>query len=219
MSQILIAYQSYDGQSERIANVMAETIKILGHEPVLRNLADKVATKVEWKAYRGVILGGPIHRGVHAQCVQTFVKTNLEMLNRIPTAFFSVSLSAAGNDSQKDDAQRCLEEFLDDAGLNAVDTIIVAGALKYRKYGFFKRLMMRWIARRAGSSDLDTSQDYEYTNWQRVTAFVERFVSTIGLKSFGAIEPVDRNQSQVHQPWGACHDQAKIDTLSARFFR
>ena len=203
MSRILIAYQSHDGQSEKIANVMAETIEILGHEPVLRNLAVKVANEVDWKAYRGVIVGGPIHRGVHAQCVQTFVKTNLEMLNRIPTAFFSVSLSAGGNDSQKDDALRCLEEFMDDAGLKAVDTIILAGALKYREYGFFKRLMMRWIARHAASSDLDTSRDYEYTNWQRVTSFVERFVSTIGLKSFGAIEPVDRNKSHVPPAMGS----------------
>ena len=34
---------------------------------------------------------------------------------------------------------------------------------------------MRRIVRKTGSRDLDTTRDYEYTNWDDVAAFVSRF--------------------------------------------
>ena len=46
----------------------------------------------------------------------------------------------------------------------------MAGALQYREYDFFTRLVMRMIARHHGQST-DTKQDIDYTDWQAVAGF------------------------------------------------
>ena len=45
-----------------------------------------------------------------------------------------------------------------------------AGALVYTQYGWFKRRVMRVIARREGG-DTDMTHDHEYTDWQAVEQF------------------------------------------------
>ena len=50
-----------------------------------------------------------------------------------------------------------------------------AGALKYAEYDFFKRWVMRRISEKEGRP-LDTSRDYEFTDWAALNAFVDSFV-------------------------------------------
>lgn len=52
---------------------------------------------------------------------------------------------------------------------------LIAGALKYTQYNPLVRFIMRRIAATAGG-DLDTSRDYEYTDWAAVDRFVIEFV-------------------------------------------
>jgi menaquinone-dependent protoporphyrinogen oxidase len=52
----------------------------------------------------------------------------------------------------------------------------VAGALPYSKYNFFIRFIMRRIAAQAGG-DVDTSRDYEYTDWGAVDRFASQFAA------------------------------------------
>jgi len=91
-------------------------------------------------------------------------------------AFFSVSLSAAGKtEGQRQHARDCLDQFLRQTHWQPRATAIIAGALLYRTYGFWLRLMMKWIAWREGG-DTDTSKDYEYTDWNQVRQFTEEFL-------------------------------------------
>ena len=53
-------------------------------------------------------------------------------------------------------------------------TTQIAGALKYTQYDFFKRIIMKMISKKEGRTT-NTSQDYEYTNWNLVKEFVNRF--------------------------------------------
>ena len=54
-----------------------------------------------------------------------------------------------------------------------------AGANKYAQYGFIIRNIMKHIAKKEGRST-DTSQDHEYTDWDKVTQFTEQFLTEIG---------------------------------------
>ena len=49
-------------------------------------------------------------------------------------------------------------------------TATFAGALRYSRYGWLKRRLMRSIARREGG-DTDTSRDHVYTDWDAVDRF------------------------------------------------
>jgi menaquinone-dependent protoporphyrinogen oxidase len=60
--------------------------------------------------------------------------------------------------------------LLDATGLDPDVVGLFAGALAYRRYGWFKRHLMRSIARRQGG-DTDMTRDFEYTDWDAVTEF------------------------------------------------
>lgn len=184
MYEILVVFDSQDGQTEKIAKAMAETIRCLGCNADAVHV-ENLPRLFSSSAYDGLILGGPIHAGRHSKKLSAFVRRYLPQLNAVPAAFFSVSLSAAGTGRQRDDAKKCLKRFLDDTGFRPIQAEIIAGAVKYRSYGFVKRLLMKWIVRRAGGPT-DVSHNYEYTNWTSVSQFVERFLEAAGIDAFAA---------------------------------
>lgn len=182
MSNVHIVYDSYDGQSEKIAHAMADVVRCLGHHATEENV-EVMHGHIITSLCDAIIIGGPIHAGTHSKALREFVETNLAQLQMIPSAFFSVSLSAAGGESQRDDAQRCLETFLEQTQFKPLSTATLAGAVQYRKYGFFKRFLLQRIVGMAGG-ETDTSKNYEYTNWNEVSQFVERFLALAGIAAF-----------------------------------
>ena len=54
----------------------------------------------------------------------------------------------------------------------------VAGALPYTQYNWLTRWMMRRIVARA-HGDVDTSRDYEYTDWEDLRSFAGEFARRI----------------------------------------
>ena len=62
--------------------------------------------------------------------------------------------------------------------------VILAGALNYTQYDYFKRLLMHLIAKQRGRST-DTAHDHEYTDWDDLTRFVEEFLAVAPLEESG----------------------------------
>lgn len=182
MSNVLVIYDTYDGQTEKIADAMVEAAKCLGHEAAAANV-EFMSNRLVTSYYDALIIGGPIHAGSHSRALADFIETNEAALGTLPVAFFSVSLSAAGTEDQRHDARRCMDKFLESANFNPTERIILAGALKYQKYGFFRRFLMKRIVGLAGG-DTDTSQYYEYTKWPEVTRFVTQFLEKAGIAAF-----------------------------------
>lgn len=179
MKRIAVLYDTTEGQTAKIAQQVAETVKNAGHDVTVAEVR-KLPSDMQLDSFDGVILGGSIHVGKHSPAVVESVKENRRLLETIPSAFFSVSLSAAGKtERQQQNARRCLDEFLSETEWTPQLTTTFAGALLYRDYGFFKRLMMKWIAKQEGG-DTDTSRNYEYTDWKRVDEFTQEFLRQFG---------------------------------------
>ncbi|WP_394738973.1 flavodoxin domain-containing protein [Natronococcus roseus] len=178
MTRVLICYGTSEGQTEAIAERMGDVVGSEGHEVTLTHLKHP-PDGLDPGAYDGIVVGASIHGGSHQRYVGSFVRDHLETLNRRPSAFFSVSLTAAHDDpSERAPAAELLEAFLDETGWNPDGTLAVAGALKYSEYGRLKRFVMRWIAGRA-SGDTDTARDYEYTDWDDVESFAQEFTTLL----------------------------------------
>ena len=138
-------------------------------------------------AYSAAFLAASVHRQQHEKEMIKFVKRHIDELDRMPTAFLSVSLSEAGAEDPKAplkrrvqavlDIRRMIEGFLVETGWRPTEVRAVAGALLYSKYNFLLRFIMKRIARRAGG-DTDSSRDYEYTDWAAVDALVEKLAPT-----------------------------------------
>jgi menaquinone-dependent protoporphyrinogen oxidase len=175
MQPILVAYATTEGHTRKVAEFIAERLRIRGHRVDLVDTGGAAAGEVT-AAYQAAFVGGSVHNHRHQSALMHFVKANREWLAALPVAWFSVSLAAAGPDMDaRVEAQRLADEFIDESGLKPALTHCIAGALKYTQYDYFKRLVMRMIARQTGRST-DTSHDTEYTDWDDVERFVDEFL-------------------------------------------
>ncbi|QDG51788.1 menaquinone-dependent protoporphyrinogen IX dehydrogenase [Persicimonas caeni] len=175
--RIAIIYGTTEGHTRKICEHIAQTLR--DHDDQVEIvLGSEFDDAFELSDFDGVIVGGSLHAGTHQRYIRAFVDEHLEELQSMPSAFFSVSLSAASEDT-RDDAQGALDTFLEETGWTPEQAEIVAGALKYTEYNWFKRFAMKKISASSGG-DTDTSQDYEYTDWEQLSRFAEAFHERLG---------------------------------------
>jgi menaquinone-dependent protoporphyrinogen oxidase len=174
MARVLIPYGTTEGLTARISEYVADVVRGHGHEAHTLDL--KVHENPELGGYDAVIVGASIHMGKHEDYVRDFVEENRATLERLPSAFFSVSLAAHDN---PEEAEGYIEEFVRETGWRPGKVGLFGGALLYTHYGFIKRHLMKKIARDKGNPDTDTSRDYVYTEWDGVRHFAEEFLEAL----------------------------------------
>src|SRR6476620_6409364 len=111
MTKILIPYGTTEGQTAKIAEVMADVIRGRGGDVEVVDVGD--VPKPIADGYDGVIVGASIHMGRHDRRVVEFVQQNRDLLDRLPSAFFSVSLAAHGD---AEEAEGYVEQFEEQTG-------------------------------------------------------------------------------------------------------
>jgi menaquinone-dependent protoporphyrinogen oxidase len=175
MAKVLISYGTTEGQTAKIAAVIAELMRDKGHNAEVVDIASLSDPQLD--GYDAVIFGASIHMGRHDKRILEFVRKNRSTLARLPSAFFSVSLAAHG-DTQE--AEGYLEQFAEESGWRPDKTALFGGALLYTHYGFIKRHMMKKIVRgKPGHLGIDTSRDYVYTEWDAVRGFADHFADQL----------------------------------------
>ena len=177
MSRALILYATTEGQTARIAERIAQTLRKRGNAAETRPAREAPAS-LEAAKYDGVIIGASIHYGRHPAYLRSLVRSHRAELEARPSAFFSVSLSGGGPGAKPEAARRYLEVFLRQTGWHPQQTATFAGALPFSRYGAFKRLLMLLFVG-LGGGDTDTSRDYEYTDWDAVERFAEAFAQRL----------------------------------------
>ncbi|MCU0961426.1 MAG: hypothetical protein MUF48_15125 [Pirellulaceae bacterium] len=181
MAQLLVAYDSLEGQTRKIAEFLGSVVREAGHEAEVLDLGEIVKGPGGIHP-DGLIVGASIHLGKHSRRFVSFVRQNKAWLEQWPTGFFSVSLSASGSEEEREQARRYVAELLDETGWYPDVTETLAGGLMYRQYGFLKRWIMRSIAGKAGRPT-DTSQDHEFTDWDHVRGFAHNCLRQFGIRS------------------------------------
>lgn len=172
--KILIVYGTTEGQTRKIARFMEDVLQQAGHAVSIADAADDPPSPQEFDA---VIVGASIHIQKYQSAVEHYIRKNSEILNKKKSAFFSVCMAiASGIEEEQQAARKIAGDFLMHTGWKPSRHTTLAGALKYTQYDFFKRLIMKMIAKKEGGST-DTSRDHEYTNWEEVKKFVLDFAS------------------------------------------
>ena len=101
------------------------------------------------------------------------------MLNDMPTAFLSVCLAVLEQNAKtRREVANILERFFARTGWRPPIAKPIAGAVRYTRYGWLKRLMMKRIVGKAGGGT-DTTRDYEYTDWNDLRAFAGEFARQV----------------------------------------
>ncbi len=172
---VVIVFASVEGQTRKIARNMAGTVQSLGHDVTVFDAAD--IEDVDLDLAEAIIAAAPVHAGSYPSPLMHWLTENAKRLNVLPGAFVSVSLSAASVfEAEKRDLAGLTEDGLARTGWKPSAIHYAAGALRYTKYDYFKRLLMRYIAGKEGG-DTDTAQDHEYTDWDALADFVGKFMA------------------------------------------
>ena len=191
MKSIVILYATREGQTRRIAEHVAATLRTRGFIVDVLDVGRDVSSEFDPSRYAAAVVAASVHIGKHEREMVEFVKAHRAALERVPTSFLSVSLSEAGAEDASATVERreraaanvktMVEGFLRKTGWSPTRVHPVAGALLYRQYGTIVRLVMRFIASWAGATT-DTSRDHEYTDWEALDRFADELAALVAKK-------------------------------------
>lgn len=173
MPRVLVVFSSKYGQASKIAEHVGQEHRRRGH--LTRVLHVDVAGGLDLTTFDAFVLVAPVYFGKHPRAIRQFVRRWGAILGRHPSAFVSVSNSAASADpAARANAMRIAEAFVNELPWVPRLTITAGGALAYPRYNWALRFVMKRIARAAGAPT-DTSRTHELTDWGRLDEDVRPF--------------------------------------------
>jgi menaquinone-dependent protoporphyrinogen oxidase len=177
MASILVAYGSGEGQTAKVARFVQDVLTDRGHEVTVRSVTDDPDLVVE--DFDGVLVGSPVHNRKHLPSVVEFVQQNRDALTARPNGFFQLSLASTvpGKWARRGDEQYA-DTLVTKTGWQPDRVGHFAGAVKYSQYNPVERVVFKAVSA-ITTGDTDTSQDYEYTDWNDVEAFAVDFATDI----------------------------------------
>lgn len=169
MSNFAIAYFSKYGQTSKIAAFLEQRLMAMNHSVQLINVAETGAEL--GAAVDCVVVGAPVYAGKFPVKLLRWVRERREKISGKRLALFTVSLNAGdARPASRPADLALLRQWIDQAGLVPAHVASLAGALKYPSYSWPVRGVMKRISAEAGGG-LDTTREYEYTDWHKVGAF------------------------------------------------
>jgi menaquinone-dependent protoporphyrinogen oxidase len=179
MSRILVLYGTSEGHTAKVARALAARLVADG---VDADVQEAITGDPLPAVYDGVVVAASLHAGGYQKRVGKWLRAHAKEFGQRPTAFISVCLAVLSKDEKgRDEARAIPRRYVDSLGWQPTMIKLVAGALPYTKYNFFVRWMMKRIVAGAGG-DTDTSRDYEYTDWQDLRAFADRFAALVNAR-------------------------------------
>lgn len=180
--RLLIIYGTIEGQTRKICRFLKEEAEKLGHTADLAEATDEPYSPENHDA---AILASSVHMSGYNSALLQYAHQNAGMLNKMPSAFVSVSLTAAFTENQDpeswDELQEITERFFEESHWKPQLVEYAAGALRYTHYSWFKKFIMRQIAKQT-HHETNSSQDYEYTDYNQLRSFLKEFLEEAGKK-------------------------------------
>ena len=176
-SNVLIVYGTTEGHTRHVCQFVEHVLAERGHDICI---CDAVLHPAPPGPDQVCLIAGSLHVGNYQPTLLEYVRDHHDALNRTRSAFLSVSLSAAGQ-SPDDWAGlgQCVDRFLQVTCWKPHTVYHLAGAIRYSQYDFFKRLALKFIAKRRGQTTV-TSRDYDLTDYDALKSFVCDFVEPDG---------------------------------------
>jgi len=172
MRKLLVVYGTTEGQTQKIAEYLAQEARALNYDCEIHN-AEALPDNITISQFSKIVVAASVHMERHQASITQFVEKYRPDLEKLQAAFFSVSLSAAGNAEERYDAWEYTRRFLSAVNWRPAQVHIVAGALRFSEHDFFKRWAMRRLAKEKRA---DREHDYEYTDWSELWHFLKDFL-------------------------------------------
>lgn len=166
--RVLIVYGTTEGHTRHLCEFIEHIISEAGHavESVEAGPAASDPEKFDL-----ALLAASLHVGNYQAALVDYARRHHETLNSKPSAFVSVSLSAAGeNPDDWEGLKECVARFQHQTLWTPRRVHHAAGAIRFSHYDFFKRLAMKFIARKRGKETV-TTRDYDLTDYEELKSF------------------------------------------------
>jgi len=175
MKRLLIVYASTEGHTRKVAQFLAGAAAELGWGATLHD-AEALGIGIQPREFDKVIVAGSVHMDRHQAAIEQLVDRVGARLDNRNSALLSVSLSAAGDAEDRFRAWEYTRELLATSVWRPGHVEIVAGALRFSATDFFKRWAMKRLSKKK-RVDVNPSEDYEFTDWNEVSAFLRRVLA------------------------------------------
>lgn len=168
MARILIVYSTTDGHTLRICERLRGQIEAQGHQVSLVPVAEAADAVLE--EYDRIVVGASIRYGKHRPAVVDFMNRNAALLNRKPSAFFSVNVVARKPEKNRPETNPYVRKLLRTLAWRPAQVAVFAGKIDYPRYDFLDRMVIRFIMLLSGGPT-DSKTVVEFTDWRQVEAF------------------------------------------------
>jgi menaquinone-dependent protoporphyrinogen oxidase len=173
MKKTAIIYSSTDGHTVKICEKIIEIIK---HESIISLSSIEEANSLDLESFDFILVGASIRYGNHKANLFSFIKNNLESLNKKDTAFFNVNAVARKEDKNTPATNPYLIKFLKKVAWKPTLLEVFAGKISYPKYHFFDKHMIRFIMWMS-KGPTDPSKVFEFTDWKKVESFGKKVLN------------------------------------------
>lgn len=178
MTKVLIVYGSAYGQTTRIARRFADRLEENGIHTVVVNGAT-LPPEIQMEQFDGFVVAGSVRYGRHQRYLEKFVRQYHGGFGHRPSAFISVCGAMSSKQPEGAvEARKYRLAFFKRTGWSPQFDQSFAGGLPYTQYGALTRMMMKAISRRTGGP-VDTSRDWDFTDWKQVDQFALDFAHAL----------------------------------------
>ena len=178
--RVLIVFSTTEGHARKLAEFGAVRLTSLGHQVQVQDAAE--SNVPDPIGFDCALLVASVHVSRYQRSFIEFASKHCAALNRIPNAFVSVSLSAAGdNPCDLAGLRNCVERLELETHWHPGVVHHAAGAMLFRAYGFFTKLVIRFIAQRRGKV-VNTSKDYDLSDYIALETFIDNFAANATLR-------------------------------------
>ena len=170
MAKTLLLYSGVYGHTRRVSERMKTTLEGRGHEVSLV----PVAEGADPAAFDAVLIGAAIRNGKHNRAVLDFIDRHKATLDAKPSGFFSINLVARKPHKNTPETNPYTKAFVAKSPWQPKLLGVFGGDLDYQRYSAFDRNVIRfimWLTK----GPTDPSTKAEYTDWDEVDRFAERF--------------------------------------------
>lgn len=136
MAKALIVYATRTGETEKIANLIAEGIRFSGHEAEVKKVTD-VKKEDDLKGFDAVVLGSPTYHGEMVQGMKTllFLAEKAELNGKVGGAFGAFGWSGEAPDRIFDTMKNIYQMNMVSAPLRLKSSGLGGGMKMAQDYG------------------------------------------------------------------------------------